>query len=131
MGSYPYYNRETLGVDFGDGRAFVEVLNKIDLLGPDEQDAVRNQADRDDNVVAMSAVTGAENEAFLHCLDGLLSSDRDVINLKLSQGDGAAISWLYRHADVLSRDDRDDFAHLEVSIAPDQLARFEKNHSNS
>jgi hypothetical protein len=31
----------------------------------------------------------------------------------------------------LSRDDRDDFAHLEVSIAPDQLARFEKNHSNS
>jgi GTP-binding protein HflX len=122
---------DELGVDFGDGRACVEVLNKIDLLGPDEQDAVRNQADRDDNVVAMSAVTGAENEAFLQCLDGLLSSNRDVINLKLSHGDGAAISWLYRHADVLSRDDRDDFAHLEVSIAPDQLAWFEKNHSNS
>jgi hypothetical protein len=27
---------------------------------------------------------------------------------------------------VLNRDDRDEFAHFEVSIAPDQLARFEK-----
>jgi GTP-binding protein HflX len=119
-----------LGVDFGDGRAFVEVLNKIDLLGPDEQAAIRNQAERDDHVVAMSAVTGAENDAFLECLDGLLSADRDVINLKLPQGDGATISWLYRHADVLSRDDKEDFALLEVSIAPDQLARFEKNQLN-
>ncbi len=121
---------DELGVDFGDGRAFVEVLNKIDLLAPDEEEAVRNQAERDNNVVAMSALTGRENRTFLKCLDGLLSSGREVINLKLPQGDGAAISWLYRHADVLSREDRDDFAHLEVSIAPDELARFEKNQAN-
>ena len=120
---------DELGIDFADGRAFVEVLNKVDLLDADAQEAVRNQAARDDNVVAMSALTGAGNDAFLRCLDGLLSSERDVINLTLPQGDGAAISWLYRHADVLRRDDREDFAHLEVSIAPDELARFEKNQS--
>ena len=121
---------DELGIDFADGRAFVEVLNKVDLLDADAQEAVRNQAERDEHVVAMSALTGAGNDAFLQCLDGLLSSERDVINLTLPQGDGAAISWLYRHADVLSRDDREDFAHLEVSIAPDELARFEKNQSN-
>lgn len=117
---------EELGVDFSDGRPFVEVLNKIDLLEADERQAVENQADRSGDVVAMSAITGENNDAFLACLDRLLSADRNVINLKLPQGNGAAISWLYRNADVLNRDDRDEFAHFEVSIAPDRLARFEK-----
>lgn len=117
---------DELGIDFADGRPFVEVLNKIDLLDPDAREAALNQAERDENVVAMSAVTGENNDVFLECLDRLLTADRSVINLKLSQGDGAAISWLYRNADVLNRDDRDEYAHFEVSIAPDQLARFEK-----
>ena len=117
---------DELGIDFAEGRPALEVLNKIDLLDAEERQAVVNQAERSEDVVAMSAVTGENNEAFLECLDRLLSADRDVINLKLSQGDGAAISWLYRNADVLNRDDRDEFAHFEVSIAPDQLARFEK-----
>ena len=117
---------DELGVDFADGRGFVEVLNKIDLLEPDERAAVRNQASRGAVVVALSAVSGENCGAFVERLDELLSAERNVINLKLPQGDGAAISWLYRHADVLNRDDRDEFAHFEVSIAPDQLARFEK-----
>ena len=117
---------DELGVDFADGRAFVEVLNKIDLLEPDERAALRNQASRGAEVVALSAVSGENSGAFVECLDEFLSAERNVINLKLPQGDGAAISWLYRHADVLNRDDRDEFAHFEVSIAPDQLARFEK-----
>jgi GTP-binding protein HflX len=117
---------DELGVDFADGRAFVEVLNKIDLLEPDERAALRNQASRGAEVVALSAVSGENSGAFVERLDELLSAERNVINLKLPQGDGAAISWLYRHADVLNRDDRDEFAHFEVLIAPDQLARFEK-----
>ena len=117
---------DELGIDFADGRPAVEVLNKIDLLDGAERLAIANQAERGMDVIAMSAVTGENNHAFLECLDRLLASDRNVVNLKLSQGDGAAISWLYRNADVLHRDDRDEFAHFEVSIAPDQLARFEK-----
>lgn len=116
-----------LGIEPDDGRPCVEVLNKIDLLDDDERRVVENKAARSPDVVAMSAVTGENNAAFLECLDRLLAADRNVINLKLPQGDGAAISWLYRNADVLNRDDRDEFAHLEVSIAPDRLARFEKN----
>ncbi|MAI48965.1 MAG: GTPase HflX [Rhodospirillaceae bacterium] len=115
-----------LGIVFGQGRRFVEVLNKIDLLNPDMQAAVFNQASREDHMVAMSALKGSENDIFLDCLDGLLSSDRQVAKFKLSQGNGAAISWLYRHADVLGRDDRGVFAHIEVSIAPEELARFKK-----
>ena len=104
------------------------VLNKIDLLPPEERDAVENVAARDADTVAMSAVTGKNTDIFLHHLDELLSADRGVVKLRVPQADGAAISWLYRNADVLSRDDGVEHAELEVSISPDQLARFEKNH---
>lgn len=117
---------DELGIDFADGRPVIEVLNKIDLLDPEERRAAENKAERSDSVVAMSGLTGENNSEFFACLDRYLAADRNVITIKLPQGDGAAISWLYRNADVLNRDDRDEFAHFEVSIAPDQLARFEK-----
>lgn len=117
-----------LGVEFDDNQSSVEVLNKIDLLPPEERDAVENVAARDADTVAMSAVTGKNTNIFLHHLDELLSADRGVVKLRVPQADGAAISWLYRNADVLSRDDGVEHAELEVSISPDQLARFEKNH---
>lgn len=117
-----------LGVELDDNRASLEVLNKVDLLPPDGLTAVENMAARDENVIAMSAVTGRNTGDFLQRLDDLLSADRGVVKLRVPQGDGAAISWLYRNADVLSRDDGDEHAELEVSISPDQLARFEKNH---
>ena len=117
-----------LGVEFDDTQVFLEVLNKTDLLPPDALEAVENTAARDANIVAMSAVTGRNTDHFLHRLDMLLSADRGVVTLRVPQGDGAAISWLYRNADVLSRDDGGEHAELEVSISPEQLARFEKNH---
>ena len=89
----------------------------------------KNLAAREADIVAMSAVTGRNTEDFLRRLDELLSADRGVVKLRVPQGDGAAISWLYRNADVLSRDDGDEHAELEVSISPDTLARFEKKPS--
>ncbi len=117
-----------LGVEFDDTQAFIEILNKTDLLSPDALEAVENMATRDADIVPMSAVTGRNTDHFLHRLDVLLSADRGVVTLRVPQGDGAAISWLYRNADVLSRDDGGEHAELEVSISPEQLARFEKNH---
>ncbi len=43
--------------------------------------------------------------------------------------DGAAISWLYRHGQVLSRSDDDERAHIEVSLKAADLARFERHTS--
>ena len=117
-----------LGVDLDDTRPSIEVLNKIDLLDADERTALGNAAARDGNVIAMSAATGENTDLFLQRIDDLLSADRGVVKLRVPQGDGAAISWLYRNADVLNRDDGDEHAELEVSISPEQLARFEKNH---
>ena len=80
-----------LGVEFDDTQAFVEILNKTDLLPPDALEAVENMATRDADIVAMSAVTGRNTDQFLHRLD-MLSADRGVVTLRVPQGDGAAIS---------------------------------------
>ena len=44
--------------------------------------------------------------------------------------DGAAIAWLYRHGQVLSRADDDQKAHFEVSLDAADLARFERRASD-
>ena len=117
---------DELGIDFADGRRYIELFNKIDLMEDDERALVENMASRRHDAVAISAATGENCDAFLAMLDEALSSDRNVVTLRLTQADGAAISWLYRNADVLSRDDDGEFAEFHVSISPDDLARFEK-----
>ena len=98
-------------------------------LDDDERAAVENTAARSPDVVTLSALTGENCPAFLGLLDSLLARRRDVVQLTLPQGDGKGIAWLYRNSDVLKRDDEGEFAHFQVSISPDMLARFEKAHS--
>ena len=119
---------EALGLSEDAHRQFVEVLNKIDLLNPKERALLDNRAARKPEIVPVSAASGENMDRFLQVLEDLLSADREVKELKISQADGAAISWLYRNADVLSRDDQAEYAMMEVAISPDQLARFEKNY---
>jgi GTP-binding protein HflX len=121
---------DELCIDLSDGRPFIEVLNKIDLLDNKGRETAENMAARKEDVVAISAVTSENNAALLECLDHYLSADRTSVNLRLSHGDGATISWLYRNADVLKRDDQEEFAYFEVLIASDRLAHFEKISKN-
>lgn len=119
-----------LGIEFSEDRRVIEVLNKIDLLDADARLVVDNLAERSPDALAISAVTGENCDAFLELMDSHLSSDRDVVKLRLTQADGATISWLYRNADVLQRDDDGEYADFQVSISADNLARFEKNRLN-
>jgi len=48
-----------LGIDPETDPRVVEVLNKVDLLDPQEQERILTQADRSPTAVAVSAVTGA------------------------------------------------------------------------
>ncbi|MEX2455327.1 MAG: GTPase HflX [Rhodospirillaceae bacterium] len=113
----------------GADRGYVEVFNKVDLLDEEQRAGVENLAGRSSDVVMLSALSGENCPQFLEKLDLMLSARQDVVRLTLTQADGKTISWLYRNADVLSRDDEGEFAHFEVSISPDMLARFEKNRA--
>ena len=107
-----------LGVARGEN--YLEVLNKIDALDGGVPAA------RDHRAIMLSARTGENCAALAERLDALLAAGRDVVRVELAQADGAAISWLYRNAEVLERRDRGEAAHLEVAISEAALARFQK-----
>ena len=103
----------------------VEVLNKIDLLPPEQQDMLRNQASRNPAAVPISAITGDGIDALVRLLDARITAGREVFDVTVESSDGAAIAWLYRHGEVLSRDDADGATRLKVSLDPANRARFE------
>lgn len=114
-----------LGVGEQVEQGLIEVLNKIDLLSPDQQAVLCNQSARNPGVVPASAITGEGVDALVRLLDERITAGREIIDVTLESSDGAAIAWLYRHGEVLSRADADGATRLKVSLDPASRARFE------
>ena len=117
---------DDLGLNGNGSRPIFEALNKIDLLDEGERAIQLNQTERRNDAVAISAITGEGCPALLDVLDASLNSARRVVAIAVDVTDGAAIAWLYRHGEVLSRSDDEQKAHIEVSLDAADLARFER-----
>jgi GTP-binding protein HflX len=108
----------------------IEALNKLDLLDDEHRQAVlaraggRNPGDEQD-LVPLSAATGAGCEALLQLFDRRLGSQVRPVEYHLSHDQGGAIAWLYAHGEVLDRHDDERHAHLTVNLSPTDRARFE------
>jgi len=114
-----------LGLDEGALASILEVGNKIDLLAPETRDSFEQQVSRDENVVALSAMTGDGEQDLLEAIDERLNSDRKVIEISIDLSDGAAIAWLYQRGEVLNRRDDEASAHMRVGLDNADVARFE------
>ncbi len=114
----------------GEGApARFEILNKIDLLPPDEFGAAVERAARVPEVVALSAVTGEGCIQLLEAIDATLAAADSVAEVDVDLSDGATLAWLYQRGEVLARRDEGMNAHLTVRLAPRDLARFNKKHA--
>lgn len=113
-----------LGLGHVVDRGLIEVLNKIDVLSPEQREVVHNQAARGTDVIPVSAVTGEGLPTLLQTLDRRLAGCREIIDVTLDARDGATIAWLYRHGEVLERADEGLSTHLKVSLDPVDRARF-------
>lgn len=120
-----------LGVDTDDETLYLEVLNKIDLLGAEEKERVLNSVSRDVRQVAISAVTGEGTDSFLALIEGMLTAKQQILELDIPAADGATLSWIYRHGTVLDRSNRDDKVHIEAKFSPENLGRLEKILKNN
>lgn len=122
---------KTLGVDVetqGETK-FIEVLNKIDLLNVEDAAALAEQSDRDVSANAISALTGEGVETLLEHLDVLLSASSRDFELELGPSDSEAQAWLHRHGHVHSTlADDDGTVHVNVSLLPPEVGRFEKKY---
>jgi GTP-binding protein HflX len=120
-----------LGLDGRIERGVIEVLNKIDLLDEESRAVLAARAERDPRQVLASALTGEGVAALLQAIDRYLMEGHRTVELEVRLSDGAAISWLYDHGQVLERHDDETLAHLRVSLAPDNLARFRRRLSGA
>jgi len=117
---------EDLGVqiDSNTGRPLLEVLNKIDLLEPEQRRGLLSHNGRRE-AIAVSALTGDGIPALLAGLETAVTHGNITLTLKLDAADGSALAFAYRHAQVLERRMRAGKINLSLRIHPDDLGRFE------
>ncbi|HWE73931.1 MAG TPA: GTPase HflX [Stellaceae bacterium] len=119
--------------ELGIGEKFesdaIEALNKIDLLPDDQKIVLLNQAKRNVSAVPLSATTGEGCNELLALIDTHLDAERQTAQLDIPLSDGAAIAWLYRHGEVVERDDDEQHAHLTVRLSEADLGRFQSIHT--
>jgi GTP-binding protein HflX len=100
-----------LGIGADAGSRVIEVWNKIDLLAEAERTQLMNLAERrpaGSRPVLVSAATGEGMERLTDTIEARVAESRTVLELVLDAGDGAGLSWLHRHTEVLHRSNRDD-----------------------
>ncbi|MEM8821588.1 MAG: GTPase HflX [Pseudomonadota bacterium] len=115
---------EELGVSDDAREAMIEVQNKIDLLPVDERSLPATAFA--DSVVRLSAVSGENIDQILESVEERLFPRRLRIGLTLRHSSGAAIGWLYRHADVHTREDAPEGVRLFVEITEREFFQFRK-----
>ncbi len=109
-----------LGIAAADKR-LIEVWNKIDCLDTEARARVLNLVERrsaDRRPVAVSALTGEGMSGLLAAIEARLGESRQTIEVSVDPADGAGLSWLYRHSEVLAKDVHDD-GRLTVTVRAD------------
>ena len=119
-----------LGIDTGNG-ILIEVHNKIDKLASDERAIAAGLAERRNDAIATSALTGEGTDGLLHRLDVAFGSRRRILELEVDLADGARLAWLYRYGEVLSRRDHGQSAHIRVGLDPADLGRLARLDRNT
>ena len=102
----------------------IEVMNKIDLLGDDTLARLQNRAQRNEEIVLLSAVTGEGCDRLLRVLERRLDSGVAAVRLDVPLSDGKTLAWVYAHGEVLARRDDDSAAHLSVRLSEANLGRL-------
>ena len=109
-----------LEIDPDDHARLIEVWNKIDRLDAEARVQMENVASRraDDKPVLVSALTGEGLDTLLDVIAARLALRRVVLDLVLDPADGAGVSWLHRHSEVMAKAMRDD-GRLGMTVRAD------------
>jgi GTP-binding protein HflX len=103
--------------------ALIEVWNKIDRLDADAKERLQNLVERrpaERRPVPVSAVTGEGIDVLDAVIEERLAAGRVLIELVLDPADGAGVSWLHRHAEVLHKaaDEKTGRIGMTVRVDP-------------
>ena len=101
----------------------IEVLNKADLVGGVVAVGAR------DGCLPVSAITGEGLPALMDAIDARIAAGMQLVHYDLPAEEGARLSWLYDHGEVVGREDHEDQVHVTVRLLPADRARFDRAKS--
>jgi len=110
-----------IGIEPEQGGRLIEVWNKIDRVGEAERTRLFNLAERQpaqQRPILVSAITGEGIDGLTDAIEQRLSENRIVLDLTLDAADGAGVSWLHRHAEVMSKS-LDETGRLAMRVRTD------------
>ena len=108
-----------------DIRTF-EIWNKLDLLPDDAADALRQRAAREDDVLAISAITGEGLDDFQQTIAEALQGAVREADLVLPFAEGKKRAWLFEQDIVVSEEQTEDGFALTVRWSARQEADFQR-----
>ncbi|MGH1465383.1 MAG: GTPase HflX [Cognatishimia sp.] len=112
----------SLGVS--DDTPQLEVWNKVDLLPADEAEAMQAKAAREDDIFAISAITGVGIKDLLAEVTTRLQGDLMVDTLELPFAAGKERAWLFSENIIENEEQTDTGFSITVKWTPRQAAQF-------
>jgi GTP-binding protein HflX len=110
----------------GEGAApIIEAWNKIDLLDGEAAAFAAAEAERRDDVVRVSALTGEGVDQLAAALSAHLTLGSRVRHVTLEPSDGAGAAWLHSHGEVIDQGQEDGMLTMEVRLSEADWDRFQ------
>jgi GTP-binding protein HflX len=105
--------------------AMIEAWNKTDLLDGEAAERVGAEAARRDDVVPISALTGAGVGSLLERVAARLRKSGSLRTVRIAASDGETIAWLHAHGEVVAVRPAGLATEYEVRLSETDWARFE------
>ena len=109
-----------------EGTARIELWNKVDLLPPDQAEAIHTRAARSDNIYTLSALTGQGMDTYLQAVTEALDDARTAEAIQLPYADGRRRAWLYAQNVVRGETQTEDGQTLDVFWTARQKKAFRR-----
>ncbi|MCG8609329.1 MAG: 50S ribosome-binding GTPase, partial [Pseudomonadales bacterium] len=119
---------EDLGIEYDNDERILEVYNKADALDEDSRADLARQAKFDPKCVLVSAGKNTGTEELLEKIASVTADQHVQAVYRINVADGKALSWLYEHSDVVSREDQDKFIECTVRIDPANMNKFQTQY---
>ena len=119
---------DILGLDEDRDARLVEVWNKVDLLPEEQRQTLVSGNLSGAGPVALSAVSGEGVDDLLARIEERLSEGSLFYSVSLAIEDGEGLAWLYRHTDVLKRQDEELRISLQVRVGERRKDEFSKRY---
>ena len=119
----------SLGIGEGEGPGRLEAWNKVDLLQEDERQALLAEAERREDVIPISALTGWGLDNLTSRISQILQRGTQVHRIRLGAAEGARLAWLHSRGEVLDQQTDGDEIEVDVRLSPDNWARFQAMES--